>query len=79
MAPGIGGSSSSQLRWILIGTPDEIAEQIESLEAQGVGHCIALHFAVNTHEELMEQMQLFGEEVIPAFNPVKRPHPRGTI
>ena len=37
-------------------------------QTQGIGHCIALHFAVNTHEELMEQMQMFGEEVIPAFN-----------
>lgn len=75
---GIGGRFSSKLRWVLIGTPDEIAAQIETLEAQGVGHCIALHFAVNTHEELMEQMQLFAEEVIPAFNPVKRSHPQGT-
>ena len=64
---GIGGRSSSNLRWVMIGTPDDIAEQIGILNDAGIGHCIALHFAANAHAQLLEQMQLFGEEVIPAF------------
>ncbi len=50
-----------------IGTPAELVERIAELEEANLGHCITQNFAVDTFEELVEQVQMFGEEVLPAF------------
>ncbi len=49
----------------LIGTPAEVVEKALALEAAGVTHLLGLYFAVNTVEELLDQMTLFAEEVVP--------------
>ena len=49
----------------LIGTPAEIVEKALALEAAGVTHLLGLYFAVNTADELLDQMTLFSEEVAP--------------
>ncbi len=51
----------------LIGTPEEICEKVDRLKDDGVTHCVALHFAADTFDEMLEQAQLFGEEVLPRF------------
>lgn len=50
-----------------IGTPDEVVEKIKRLEKDGATHVISLHVAADTLQELEEQIQMFGEEVLPAF------------
>src|SRR5262249_50444617 len=47
----------------LIGTPDEVAEQLDRVRRQGVDHCILMYFAVQSAPDLLEQLQWFGEEV----------------
>ena len=49
-------------RRALVGTPDDIAAQLKSLEELGVGHVILSLRAPYNHDELA----LFGREVIPA-------------
>jgi len=49
----------------LIGTPAEIVEKALALKAAGVTHLLGLYFAVNTVEELLDQMTLFAEDVVP--------------
>ena len=51
----------------LVGTPEEVADRIDDYRKLGAKHCIGLHFAADTFEELREQIQIFGEEVVPAF------------
>jgi alkanesulfonate monooxygenase SsuD/methylene tetrahydromethanopterin reductase-like flavin-dependent oxidoreductase (luciferase family) len=51
----------------LVGTPEEITEKIKRLEAEGLHHCGPQRFATNTYEGLKEQVQMFGEEVVPHF------------
>ena len=46
-----------------IGTPDEIAEKIRKIEAQGITHFLAIHVAGDSLDERAEQMQLFAAEV----------------
>lgn len=48
----------------LIGTPDEVMEQIRRYTEAGVTTFSAMLFANNTVEEFMESMQWFSEEVI---------------
>ncbi len=50
-----------------VGTVSEIVERIGTLSQQGVRHCM-MRPTVNTFEEYIEQMQMFGEEVLPNFN-----------
>ncbi len=50
-----------------IGTPEEITEKIKRLEAEGLNHCAPQRFATNTYEGLKEQVQMFGEEIVPHF------------
>lgn len=50
-----------------IGTPAEITEKIKRLEKKGLNHCAPQRFATNTFEGLKEQVQMFGEEVLPHF------------
>ncbi|MDP6344526.1 MAG: TIGR03619 family F420-dependent LLM class oxidoreductase [Alphaproteobacteria bacterium] len=49
----------------LVGTPAEVVDKALALKAAGVGHLLGLYFAVNTVEELLDQMTLFAEEVVP--------------
>ena len=51
----------------LIGTPDEISEQIQKYKEAGVTTCSAMLFAANTVDSFIEDMQLFSEEVMPNF------------
>jgi probable F420-dependent oxidoreductase len=63
---GIAGRPSAERIYHqnLIGTPDEVAEQLDGIRRQGVDHCILMYFAVDNATELLEQLQWFGEEVV---------------
>ena len=49
----------------LVGSPAEVVEKCLALKAAGVTHLLGLYFAVNTVAELLDQMSLFAEEVVP--------------
>ncbi len=49
----------------LVGTASDIASQIELLGKEGITHCILQEFQVDTFDEMLEQVQMFGEEVLP--------------
>jgi probable F420-dependent oxidoreductase len=49
----------------LIGTPDEIIERALAFKAAGVTHLLGLYFAANSVSELLDQMQMFAELVMP--------------
>jgi len=49
----------------LIGTPAEIIERALAFKAAGVTHLLGLYFAANSVQELLDQMQMFAEEVTP--------------
>ena len=49
----------------LIGTPAELVDKANAFREAGVTHLLGLYFAVNTVPELLEQMQMFAEEVVP--------------
>ena len=49
----------------LIGTPAEVIEKAQAFKAAGVTHLLGLYFAANSVQELLDQMQLFAEEVMP--------------
>ncbi len=55
--------------WLLCGTPDEVAEQVERYQAVG---CDQLVFGLPSdsvaHEEVLEMLELFGSKVIPQFD-----------
>ena len=51
-----------------VGTPSEVAEQIRIICREGIDHIIIQDFAVDTFSEMQEQIQLFGEEVLPLFS-----------
>lgn len=48
-----------------IGTPADIAQNISRVKEQGIDHFIALHIAADTVPDMMEQMQMLAEEVMP--------------
>ncbi|WTW96456.1 LLM class flavin-dependent oxidoreductase [Streptomycetaceae bacterium NBC_01309] len=53
---------------MLVGTPEEVCEQIEAYQAVGTDQLV---FGINdgmTHEENLEMIELFGEKVIPEFD-----------
>jgi alkanesulfonate monooxygenase SsuD/methylene tetrahydromethanopterin reductase-like flavin-dependent oxidoreductase (luciferase family) len=52
----------------LIGTPAEIMESIADLQKEGMTQCVVQNIAASTFDEMVEQVQIFGEEVLPAFN-----------
>lgn len=52
----------------LVGSPQSIIEKIHRLKAMGVDHCAAMAVAVNTQDELLEQLHWFSEEVMPHIN-----------
>jgi probable F420-dependent oxidoreductase len=49
----------------LIGTPTEVIEQIQELATAGLRHLCGTYFVANTVDELIEQMQVFSEDVLP--------------
>lgn len=51
----------------LVGSPDDLADQIQRYIDAGVTTFSALLFAVNTIEEMLESMQFFSEEVMRHF------------
>ena len=64
------GSEISRERFYsqnLIGTPDEVAEQLDQTRRTGIDHCVIMYFATPDSSELTDQLQWFGEEVMPLF------------
>ena len=51
-----------------VGTPEQVAEKIASVAAQGIDHFNVLHIVGDTLEERMEQMQWFMEDVVTRLN-----------
>jgi probable F420-dependent oxidoreductase len=51
----------------LIGTPDEVIARIGALTDAGVSELGAISFVSDTIEEMVEDIQLFAEQVAPAF------------
>lgn len=51
----------------LVGTPTEAIKQIASLQAQGVTHYVVTTYPVGDFNEMLDQVRLFAEEVMPAF------------
>jgi probable F420-dependent oxidoreductase len=49
----------------LIGVPDDVIEKAKKLEEAGVKHLCGLYFCADSVDELMDQMQIFAEEVMP--------------
>ena len=49
----------------LIGTVDEVVEKAKRFEEAGVKHLCGTYFCADSVEELMDQMQVFAEEVMP--------------
>lgn len=49
----------------LIGTPAELVDKANAFRQAGVTHLLGLYFAANTVSELLDQMQVFAEEVMP--------------
>ncbi len=49
----------------LVGSVDEVVEKALKLRAAGVTHLLGLYFAANDVQELLDQMQLFAESVMP--------------
>jgi hypothetical protein len=49
----------------LIGTPAEIVDKALAFRDAGVTHLLGLYFAANSVQELLDQMQVFAEEVMP--------------
>jgi probable F420-dependent oxidoreductase len=52
----------------LIGDVDTILARIDKLREAGVTHLLGLYFAVNDVQELLDQMQLFAEEITPRLS-----------
>jgi probable F420-dependent oxidoreductase len=53
----------------LVGSTAEIVEKIKRLEAAGVDMLAAMSFTSNSYQEMLDDMALFAEEVMPAFSP----------
>lgn len=51
----------------LLGTPDDISRQIERLAQLGVSHLCGLIFVGNTVDEMLDQIRMFAQDVIPSF------------
>ncbi len=51
----------------LIGSADDVIEKVAAYRDAGAGHMAGLLFAANTVDEMLEQMALFAETVVPRF------------
>lgn len=49
----------------LIGTADEIVEKVHALKEVGVTHLCGTYFCADTVDELLDQMQIFAEAIMP--------------
>ena len=49
----------------LVGSIDAVIERASTFREAGVTHFLGLFFAVNSVPELLDQMQIFAEEVMP--------------
>lgn len=49
----------------LIGTPEEVAEHIRQRAEAGMTHCAPQHIASESVDEMIEQMHIYAEEVVP--------------
>ena len=49
----------------LIGTAEDVIERANLLGEAGVTHLLGLYFAANDLNELLDQMQMFAEDVVP--------------
>jgi probable F420-dependent oxidoreductase len=63
---GQGGPAHEDVN--LIGTPSEVIDKANAFREAGVTHLLGLYFAANSVQELLDQMQLFAEEVMPKIN-----------
>lgn len=55
--------------WLLCGTPDEVAEQVQRYEAVGTDQVVfGLPGEGLEHEEVLECLELFGDKVIPEYD-----------
>ena len=52
----------------LIGTVDDCVDRANELREAGVTHLLGLYFAANDINELLDQMQIFAEEVVPRID-----------
>ena len=52
----------------LIGTVDDVVDRANAFREAGVTHLLGLYFAANDEQELLDQMQVFAEEVVPRIN-----------
>ena len=62
-----GAYTRDQLGKALVGTPAEAIKQIQSLQAQGATSYVVTTYPVANFAEMMDQVRLFAEEVMPAF------------
>ncbi|MFQ5933700.1 MAG: LLM class flavin-dependent oxidoreductase, partial [Dehalococcoidia bacterium] len=53
------------IRGNLVGTPEEVAEKVRERAEVGMSHCAPQHIAAESIEEMMEQMHIYAEEVMP--------------
>jgi probable F420-dependent oxidoreductase len=60
-----GRDPEHQVTGNLVGSPASILEQLGILRGMGVDHCSAMAIAVNSHEQLIEQIRWFAEEIMP--------------
>ena len=51
----------------IVGTPEEVVEKVKSMEEEGITLCMSTNIAVDTFEEMLEQVQWLSEEVMPHF------------
>jgi len=51
----------------LIGTPAEIVDKISLMQQDGLTHILGIPGQITFFEEWLEQVQIFGEEVLPNF------------
>jgi probable F420-dependent oxidoreductase len=60
---GQGAISHEEIN--LIGTPAQIVDKAIAFREAGVTHLLGLYFAADSVEELIDQMQMFAEEIAP--------------
>jgi hypothetical protein len=60
-----GQVTATHERINLIGTQAEIIDKAHSFREAGVTHFLGLYFAASSVQELIDQMQIFGEEATP--------------
>lgn len=62
-----GQSGDSMEGTNLVGSVEEVREKALRLKEAGVTHFLGIYFAANDVEDLLDQMQIFAEEIAPAL------------